>query len=187
MNNRATPTPKSVGQSTNQNEDGASESKVPRFPQVCIPLTPVPKASPYHATAGLDFNCRTDVPLNAPSVAGSTKSSMESDTTLTDQVSSPTVHSYPPTPTASSSVPSSPILPPPSWTETGALVGSVSRGYLRSPSMAPHSHNHVPQPDRPTNLLGSCAVHIQALCPVTFFIAQIKALQDASGIRVFQN
>jgi len=126
----------------------------PLFPPgVCIPLTPVPKTSPYHTTAGLIFNCRTDVPENRSSVAGSTKSSMESDTTLTDQVSSPTVHSYPPTPTASSSAPPSSRLPPAKLDVSGR-IGRKRPTRISPFLLAPHSHTHVPQPDQQPGFLG---------------------------------
>lgn len=122
-------------------------------PGVYIPVTPVPKASPYHTTAGLVFNCRTDVPESPPSVANSTKSSMESDATLTDQVSSPTVHSYPPTPTASSSTPSSPRIPPSKLDGIGR-VGRKRQTQISPFLLAPHSLTHVPQPDQQPSFFG---------------------------------
>lgn len=72
---------------------------------------------------------------------------MESDATLTDQVSSPTIHSYPPTPTASSSVPSSPILPP-SKLEGSGRIGRKRQTRISPFLLAPHSHTHAPQPDQ---------------------------------------
>jgi hypothetical protein len=78
---------------------------------------------------------------------------MESDPTLTDQVSSPTVHSYPPTPTASSSVPSSPRIPP------SKLDGSQGIHRKRPTRinpflLAPHSLTHVPQPAQQPSFFG---------------------------------
>lgn len=78
---------------------------------------------------------------------------MESDTTLTDQVSSPTVHSYPPTPTASSSVPSSPRLPPSKLEGTGR-IGRKRKTRISPFLLAPHSHTHVPQPDQQPSFFG---------------------------------
>lgn len=120
---------------------------------MCIPLTPVPKASPYHITAGLIFNCRTDVPERLSSAAASAKSSMESDTTLTDQTSLPAVHSYPPTPTASSSAPSSPRLPPYKL-EGNERIGRKRRTRISPFLLAPHSLTHVPQPNQQSSFFG---------------------------------
>jgi len=126
----------------------------PSFPPgLCIPLTAVPKASPYYTTAGLLFHCRTDVPENSPSVVSSTKSSMESDTTLTDQVSPQTIHSYPPTPTTSSSTPSSPRMPPSKLDGIGR-IGRKRQTRVSPFLLAPHSHAHVPQPDQQPSLFG---------------------------------
>ena len=78
---------------------------------------------------------------------------MESDTTLTDQVSSPTVHSYPPTPTASSSVPSSPRIPP-SKLEGSQDIHRKRPTRINPFLLAPHSLTHVPQPDQQPSFFG---------------------------------
>ena len=79
---------------------------------------------------------------------------MESDTTLTDQVASPAVHSYPPTPTASSSAPPSPRIPPSKLDGTGGRVGRKRRTQISPFLLAPHSLTHVPQPDQQPGFFG---------------------------------
>ena len=78
---------------------------------------------------------------------------MESDTTLTDQVSSPAVHSYPPTPTASSSAPSSPRLPP-SKLEGSGRIGRKRQTQISPFLLAPHSITHVPHPSQQPSFFG---------------------------------
>jgi len=78
---------------------------------------------------------------------------MESDTTLTDQVLSPVAHSYPPTPTASSSVPSSPRIPP-SKLEGSGRIGRKRQTRISPFLLAPNSHTHVPQPDQQPSFFG---------------------------------
>ena len=79
---------------------------------------------------------------------------MESDTTLTDQVASPAVHSYPPTPTASSSAPPSPRIPPSKLDGIGGRVGRKRRTQISPFLLAPHSLTHVPQPDQQPGFFG---------------------------------
>ena len=78
---------------------------------------------------------------------------MESDTTLTDQVSPAAIHSYPPTPTASSSAPSSPRMPPSKLDGTGR-VGRKRQTRISPFLLAPHSHTHVPQPEQQPSFFG---------------------------------
>jgi len=79
---------------------------------------------------------------------------MESDTTLTDQVSSPSVHSYPPTPTASSSAPSSPRLPPSNKLDGIERIGRKRHTRISPFLLAPHSLTHVPQPNQQPSFFG---------------------------------
>ena len=78
---------------------------------------------------------------------------MESDTTLTDQTSSPKVHSYPPTPTASSSAPPSPRLPP-SKLDLSDRIGRKRQTRIFPFLLAPHSLTHVPQPNQQPSFFG---------------------------------
>lgn len=78
---------------------------------------------------------------------------MESDATLTDQVSSPTIHSYPPTPSASSSTPSSPRMPPSNLDRIGR-VGREHQTQISPFLLAPHSRTHVPQPEQQPSFFG---------------------------------
>ena len=77
--------------------------RAPAFPPgVFIPLVPVPQNAPYHADAALSFSARTNMP-----VLGSILSPLPSQVSVVEDdvesISSASVHSYPPTPTTSTS------------------------------------------------------------------------------------
>lgn len=135
--------------------------RAPSFPPgVFIPLSGVPRSSPYHTDAALTFACRTGaLPRDRNSVgtnasASSSKQSVDSDVTLTDRDrDGQKEHSYPPTPTASSPTvhpvslhgiearlsklpqASSPTHRPPSQLITGGVTHFL---------ITPHSTVHVP-------------------------------------------
>ncbi|KAF8889133.1 hypothetical protein BD779DRAFT_421142 [Infundibulicybe gibba] len=63
----------------------------PTFPPgAFIPLLPIPKNSPHYSEGALSFTSRTNIQL--------TSHPGDSDSTLQGDVTSPTIHSYPPTP-----------------------------------------------------------------------------------------
>jgi len=77
--------------------------RAPTFPPgVFIPLIPVPQNAPYHADAALSFSARTNMPVLSPVILPipSQVSVVEDDN---ESISSASVHSYPPTPTTSTS------------------------------------------------------------------------------------
>lgn len=78
---------------------------------------------------------------------------MESDTTLTDLSSPPMVHSYPPTPTASSSSPPSPRIPTSQLDGIGR-IGRKRQTRISPFLLAPHSLTHVPQPEQQPSFFG---------------------------------
>lgn len=73
----------------------------PSFPPgVFIPLTPVPSTSPLHTDAAISFNTRTNIVSASPVELPSSDSQFTlQDVDITS--SSTSLHSYPPTPTAS--------------------------------------------------------------------------------------
>lgn len=69
----------------------------PTFPPgAFIPLTPVPQSSPYHVDASLSFSSRTNSTPPSPGQPEPVQGSLTSQ----DDNSQTSIHSYPPTPTA---------------------------------------------------------------------------------------
>ncbi|KAF8900495.1 hypothetical protein CPB84DRAFT_1730415 [Gymnopilus junonius] len=75
----------------------------PAFPPgVFIPLTPIPSTSPLHADAALSFNSRTNTAPALPTSDSNTPFSTSGSVSSVASSSSSGVHSYPPTPIATS-------------------------------------------------------------------------------------
>ncbi|KXN90397.1 hypothetical protein AN958_04266 [Leucoagaricus sp. SymC.cos] len=71
--------------------------RAPMFPSgIFIPLTPVPRASPYHVDGSLTFSSRT----NPTPLPNGTPDPPQRSLTLQDDSSQASIHSYPPTPPA---------------------------------------------------------------------------------------
>ncbi|KAA1467057.1 hypothetical protein DENSPDRAFT_832027 [Dentipellis sp. KUC8613] len=148
--------------------------RAPTFPpSVYISLLPLPKNSPHHTQAALFFSCRTNVPtspvspsypsssqsppppppLNPSSPSTSTKSSLESDDTLTEPSQSPVSHTYPPSPT-----PPAILVSPPSPRSVRAKLDSLSplpahrlsrpRMQITEFLLAPHVQPAAPEPQQ---------------------------------------
>ena len=115
-----------------------------------IPLLPVPKVSPNYSDAAISFACRTSV---LPSSSHTISLSLTSQLSVDTDVTSTSVHSYPPSPPTPSVV-----LSPPSPQSIDAKLEEIaSPRTLAPPSktpkqqvthflLAPHSSMHVPQP-----------------------------------------
>ncbi|THH13311.1 hypothetical protein EW146_g6887 [Bondarzewia mesenterica] len=150
----------------------------PSFPSnTYISLLPVPRSSPYHATAALTFSCRTAVPRSlttSPTVssppapaplpptaipAAKSQSSLDSDATLSMDDPSATkdiseapspYHTYPPPPT-----PPIILVSPPSPSSVRVKLAALTpptpitrpTTQITNFLLAPHAQPQIPEPD----------------------------------------
>ncbi|KAI0075182.1 hypothetical protein K474DRAFT_1446787 [Panus rudis PR-1116 ss-1] len=185
--------------------------RAPSFPPgVFIPLTPLPRSSPYYTDAALTFACRTGSPaqpqrraaLGTHATASSSTQSIDSDVTLTDGQRDRERHSYPPSSPMTSptirplSDPKIQVTPPEDGdrpAQDSALprrsrpMSQFVAGRVTNFLMTPHSVAHVPQQAQSVSIFSRMLSALKSHAPHQSFSFTISPIPPVTPSNTPEN